>query len=106
MGLFKGYHWPGNIRELSNAIEWAVLLEDSRFIRRENITLYGMGRRVNTPPPPKDLETGEKEMLLEALELSDWVQKDAADRLGVTPRKLNYMVRKHGITHSRWRKNK
>ncbi|MFZ2447171.1 MAG: sigma-54 dependent transcriptional regulator [Syntrophobacteraceae bacterium] len=104
--LFKGYHWPGNIRELSNAIERAVLLEDSRFIRRESITLYGMGRRVNTPPPPKDLETGEKDMLLEALELSDWVQKDAADRLGVTPRKLNYMVRKHGITHNRWRKNK
>ncbi|MEM5789333.1 MAG: helix-turn-helix domain-containing protein, partial [Syntrophobacteraceae bacterium] len=59
-----------------------------------------------TPAKPMDLETGEKEMLLEALEICDWIQKDAASRLGVTARKLNYMVKKHGITHTRWRKNK
>ncbi len=105
--LFKTYHWPGNIRELSNAIERAALLEDSKFISTENITLYGMKRSNSfTPPGPKDLQTGEKEMLMEALEHSDWIQKDAAQRLGITARKLNYMVKKHGITHNRWRKNK
>jgi len=104
--LFKTYHWPGNIRELSNAIERAALLEDSKFISTENITLYGMKRSNTYTPGPKDLQTGEKEMLMEALEHSDWIQKDAAQRLGITARKLNYMVKKHGITHNRWRKNK
>jgi transcriptional regulator with GAF, ATPase, and Fis domain len=106
LGLFKEYHWPGNIRELSNAIERAALLEDGRQIGLDNITLYGPGRKTGAAPKPRDLETGEKAMLMEALELSDWVQKDAAERLGVTPRKLNYMVNKHGITHARWRRNK
>ena len=104
--LFRSYHWPGNIRELSNAIERAVLLEEGRLIRLENITLYGLARKTPTTPKPMDLHTGEKDMLMEALELSGWVQKEAADRLGVTARKLNYMVKKHGITCNRWRKNK
>jgi len=56
--------------------------------------------------PLKNLEASENDLLMEALEVSNWVQKDAAARLGVTPRKLNYMIKKHGITHSRWRKNK
>lgn len=105
--LFKNHHWPGNIRELSNAIERAVLLEESNTIRLESISLSGMGRKSESAHRPiKDLEANEKDLLLEALEQSGWVQKDAAQRLGVTARKLNYMIKKHGITHSRWRRNR
>lgn len=105
--LFKKHHWPGNIRELSNAIERAVLLEESNIIRMENISLSGMSRKSESAPKPlKDLEASEKDLLVEALEQSGWIQKDAAQRLGVTARKLNYMIKKHGITNSRWRRNK
>jgi DNA-binding NtrC family response regulator len=105
--LFKNHHWPGNIRELSNAIERAVLLEEDNIIRLENISLSGMHRKPEyTAKPLKNLEASENDLLMEALEMSNWVQKDAASRLGVTPRKLNYMIKKHGITHARWRKNK
>jgi len=105
--LFKRHHWPGNVRELSNAIERAVLLEESSQITVENISLSGFPPRTeSTSKPLKDLEESEKDLLMEALRISQWVQKDAASRLGVTARKLNYMIKKHGITHSRWRKNR
>jgi DNA-binding NtrC family response regulator len=105
--LFKRHHWPGNVRELSNTIERAVLLEDSDTITMDNISLSGFSQKADfAPKPVKDLEASEKDLLLEALKLSDWVQKDAAGRLGVTARKLNYMIKRHHITHARWRKNK
>jgi len=105
--LFKHHHWPGNVRELSNAIERAVLLEESGRITLESVSLSGFSYKAKSSSKPlKNLETSEKDLLLEALELSGWVQKDAASRLGVTARKLNYMIKKHGITHSRWRKNR
>ncbi|MGO9372841.1 MAG: sigma-54-dependent transcriptional regulator [Syntrophobacteraceae bacterium] len=104
---FKRYHWPGNARELSNTIERAILLEESNHITLENISLSGFSQKTDSSPKPmKDLEASEKDLLLETLALSDWVQKDAASRLGVTARKLNYMIKKHRITHARWRKNK
>ena len=54
-----------------------------------------------------DMITGsEKEFILKALQDSLWIQKDAADRLGISPRALNYKIKKFGITHPRWRKNK
>jgi len=105
--FFKNYQWPGNIRELSNSIERAVLLEEADTIRMENVSLSGMaGRREFAARPLKNLEASENDLLVQALELSNWVQKDAASRLGVTARKLNYMIHKHGITHAKWRKNK
>jgi len=48
----------------------------------------------------------QKESILEALEKCLWIQKDAAIRLGITPRTLNYKIKKFGITYSGWRKNK
>ena len=105
--LFKRHHWPGNVRELSNTIERAVLLEESGLITLESVSLSGFSHKPKSSSEPlKNLETSEKDLLLEALDLSGWVQKDAASRLGVTARKLNYMIKKHSITHARWRKNK
>ncbi len=107
MELFRRHPWPGNVRELSNTIERAVLLEENNRITLQSISLSGFTHKTEISTKPiKDLETSEKDLLLKALELSDWVQKDAANRLGVTARKLNYMIKKHGITHNRWRKNK
>jgi transcriptional regulator with GAF, ATPase, and Fis domain len=45
-------------------------------------------------------------MILEALEKSLWIQKDAAKLLGISPRALIYKIKKFGITHPRWRKNR
>ncbi len=63
--------------------------------------------------PPKYKPTGlklseneETEMIARALEDNLWIQKDAALQLGISPRALNYRIKKLGITHARWRKNK
>ncbi len=45
-------------------------------------------------------------MILRALEENLWIQKDAARQLDISPRALNYRVKKLGIAHHRWRKNK
>ncbi len=114
---FKSYDWPGNIRQLSNTIERAVILTEDRIIQEEHVAmlepmLHKQQRLEKAPASaasadtPKSLKDAEKEMILEALEKSLWIQKDAAKLLGISPRALIYKIKKFGITHPRWRKNK
>ena len=107
--LFQEYTWPGNIREMSNTIERAILLADGSEIRKENVSLP----KINVKSPPESApqslrlsESQEKNLIYKALEKNLWIQKDAAKELGITPRALNYRIKKLGITHSRWRKHK
>ena len=53
-----------------------------------------------------NLREVERRLVLEALRRSGWVQKDAAALLGVSRRKLNYMIQRMGITHPGWRRNR
>ena len=107
--MFKRYAWSGNIRQLSNTIERAVLIEDANLIQKESVSLP----ELDALPPKEDSHTcirlsekQEKDLIIEALEKKLWVQKAAAGQLGITPRALNYRIKKLGITHDRWRKNR
>ena len=117
MEMFEDYSWPGNIRQLANTIERAVILEETEIIQEENISLLKpVGKTsekkdfvdidISEKTEPYALKDHEKEVIIKALEESLWIQKDAAERLGISPRALNYKIRKLGITHSRWRKNR
>ena len=44
--------------------------------------------------------------IVDALRISNFSQKDAAKKIGLTPRAINYHIRKMGITHPGWAKNK
>ncbi len=109
MELIKAYPWPGNIRQLANTIERAVLLEDGETIQMDNFTLLEVETKQKAEPAgfAKSLPLAEleKEKILAALEESLWIQKDAAILLGVSPRVLNHKIKKFAITHHRWRKN-
>jgi DNA-binding NtrC family response regulator len=107
LALIQGYDWPGNIRQLANTIERAVILEEEELITISSMHIPEMGR---TQDPliqvTEPLEVHERELILRALTENLWVQKDAAKCLGISPRALNYKIKKFGITHQNWRKHK
>jgi len=109
----QGHAWPGNVRELRNAIERAVLMAEGPRIRAEDLALGGDGALPGagiiggrTPGAPTALRDMERQLVVDALQRAGWVQKDAARALGVSRRKLNYMVQRMGITHPSWRRNR
>lgn len=106
----QNYSWPGNIRQLANTIERAVILEDDDLVGTHNLSLPVEKRKSVEDEPGRDhnrsLMGQEKELILDALEECLWVQKNAAQKLGISPRALNYKVKKFGITHPNWRKHR
>jgi Nif-specific regulatory protein len=111
--LLMRYHWPGNIRELENAIERAILLADGVQISATDLRLgetstLGAPRDaqsvVKIPPTGIALEEVERLALIEALKMSNWVQKDAAELLAISPRVMNYKIKTLGIEFPRGRR--
>jgi DNA-binding NtrC family response regulator len=62
--------------------------------------------REQLPVEGVSLREVERELVIEALERTGYVQKDAAELVGVSRRKLNYMIQRMGITHPGWRRNR
>jgi transcriptional regulator with PAS, ATPase and Fis domain len=113
MKMLAGYHWPGNIRELENTIERAVLLSEGDQITSDDLNLFFLGTGpgdngagIRLPEKGIRLADAERDLIEQALQRSDWVQKDAAILLGISTRVLNYKVKQFGITHSTWKQNK
>jgi Nif-specific regulatory protein len=114
----KRHTWPGNIRELENMIERAVLMAEGHYVTADELNVVaGAGAGTASPEgaasmnfrlPPNgvNLEDLEKQAILEALRINNWVQKDAARFLGISSRVMNYKVAKYEIKSPRWSKNK
>jgi transcriptional regulator with GAF, ATPase, and Fis domain len=103
--LLLRHDWPGNVRELENMIERAVLLVDGRTIGAADLRMAGRvasgsslaADLVRIPPAGIPLEVIERHALLEALKMSNWVPRAAADLLSITPRVLHYKIKAFGI---------
>ncbi|MCL2459374.1 MAG: sigma-54 dependent transcriptional regulator [Desulfobulbus sp.] len=107
LALLQGYDWPGNIRQLANTIERAVILEEGSLIGLSSLHIPELSRTMAPLTQVSEpLEAHERELILKALADNFWVQKDAARCLGISPRALNYKIKKFGITHQNWRKHK
>jgi Nif-specific regulatory protein len=111
--LLMRYNWPGNIRELENTIERAALLCENRLIEADDLRLgeapstspEGGATVVKLPPTGIALEEIERQALIEALKMSNWVQKDAAELLHISPRVMNYKIKVLGIDFPRGRRS-
>ena len=111
--LLVRYNWPGNIRELENAIERAALLAESAMIVSTDLRLgdfapAGTSAKdsqsvVKIPPTGIALEDIERQAITEALKMANWVQKDAAELLQISPRVMNYKIKTLNIEMPRRR---
>jgi len=103
--LLLNYNYPGNIRELENIVERAVVLSRGDTITTQDLPLNlregkvedllkeaGTGRSL-----PETLEEIERLRITQALESSHGVQTKAAEELGISERVLRYKMKKYGI---------
>jgi formate hydrogenlyase transcriptional activator len=104
--LFDRYHWPGNIRELQNVIERAVILaEGDHFYVDPNWLPLNAGRRTATALR-SDLADRERAMIEEALRATGGMvagPQGAATRLGVPRQTLQSKLRKLGVNVHRFK---
>lgn len=102
------YHWPGNIRELQNVIERAVIISKGPVL---NVAIAELKPLGGSPRPPVNhasldhtLDKTERAEILRALEESNWViagANGAAARLGLKRSTLQARMQKLGIRLSR-----
>ena len=97
------YDYPGNVRELENLVERAVVLTRDEVISKDDLPLM-----VQPPEKGAEEEGGssltaavegmERQMIREALARSGGVQTRAAEMLGISERALRYKLKKYGLT--------
>jgi two-component system NtrC family response regulator len=100
---FSAYGWPGNVRQLENAIERIVVLTSS-----DHVTLNDLPEFLRPPRRHLDqsrsagvegmsLEAVQRDLIVQALRQFNWNQSRAAKFLGITRKTLLYRITKYGI---------
>ncbi len=93
------YDWPGNIRELRNVLERAVIVKAEGSIREQDIIL---GTSSSASPSDEPVETlslseMEKQMIIKVLRLTSGNKSEAARLLGITRRALYGRLERYGL---------
>jgi len=101
---FNLYSWPGNIRELENVIERALVLDADGVLGLDDLPERLRTRehrvanlRMELPDEGVSLEDVERELLLAALHKHNWNQTRAAAFLDITRSTLLYRMQKFGL---------
>ncbi len=96
------YNYPGNVRELENIVERAVVMAQGELITTEDLPLHLASSEFSVESNrnlslPERLELIEKTIIIEALKKHNWVKTRAAKELGISERVLRYRMEKLGI---------
>ena len=97
MDALVRYPWPGNIRELQNFIERAVILSPQSTLRAPTSELEPFQTPKEPNVPMNGLAEVERDHILRALEASNWVISGAAARLGMKRTSLAYRMKKLSV---------
>jgi len=95
--LIKG-DYPGNVRQLENIIERAVVLTRGEYITKEDLPMPPADNQHTDGGIKGTVEAMEKKMIIDALIKADWVQTKAASVIGISERMLRYKIKKYNIT--------
>ncbi|MDR3555281.1 MAG: sigma-54 dependent transcriptional regulator [Syntrophobacteraceae bacterium] len=97
------YPWPGNVRELKNALEGGVVLCRNGVLHKSDLCLSGLPEApfktqvAAGESSAFSLEESERNAILRALQQAGFVQKEAANLLGISRRAIHYKIKKYGI---------
>ncbi len=100
LDILLKYDYPGNVRELENIIERAVILTRNQVITRDDLPIFSA---VSLSPTfgesmPARVEHLEKILIAEAMQNAHGVQTKAAELLGISERVLRYKLGKYEIS--------
>jgi DNA-binding NtrC family response regulator len=103
--ILKKARWTGNVRELENVVERALVLCRGNIITPADLPEYIRGKQKDLEGMDvsacknlnQAVEILEKNMILRALENNDWIQTKTADELGINRGALIYKIKKYGL---------
>ncbi len=101
IALMRSYRWPGNVRELRNAVERAMLLTDGPWLTPDLLPVAAsQPAAIGTMALPAEgvnLETLERELVVQALRRTGGNQTRAAALLGLNRDQIRYRIEKFGL---------
>jgi len=103
--FFLNYNWPGNVREMENLIQKAIILEDSDTITGETVSSLISGSegkiKIGQMNAKKKIDAikseEERKLIMDALTETKWKKTDAATLLGISRKSLFNKMKKYGM---------
>ena len=93
--ILMDHEWPGNVRQLENAVSHAVILTQGQFIERKHLPQF---LKLSVPEHSTTcLAENERRLILDVLQESDWNKHEAARRLKISRSTLYSKIRRHGL---------